>query len=164
MIDWQIVLRVRAKTEKDFAKLVGKYKEAESVKGKLEREHQNKKPKPKQFNVTLILFREKVVDHEQKSDNTTVNVDLPTGTSVSSALAQQKELRQAGKKVRRLNNLEQFYIGDFVVTLNGLNGNNDEGYLRSHLHQMLIKKDPSTSSKFHHVCHCSKTETNSLRR
>ena len=74
-----------ARTEKDFAKIVGKYQDAESVKGMLERSRE--KSKLRDVTITMMLFREK--DGETNED-TTVNVDFPAGTSVASALAQNK--------------------------------------------------------------------------
>ena len=67
-----------ARTEKDFAHIVGKHKDAESVKGLLERGR--KKRKSQCVSITLILFREQGKDPEY--EQTAVNVDFAAGTSV----------------------------------------------------------------------------------
>ena len=83
-----------ARTEKDFAHIVGKYKDAESVKGMLERGR--KTGKSKRVSITMILFREKRKNPE--NEQTTVNVDFAAGVSVASAAAQRKRVRQASNK------------------------------------------------------------------
>ena len=134
-----------ARTEKYFALIVGKYKDAESVKGMLERGR--KKGKSQRVSITMILLREKGKDPE--NEQTAVNVDFAAGTYVASAVAQQKQLREAGKKVRTTQGVEPFYIGSFDLKCNG----GDVSYLRSVEHKMLIKKAASTQQGFNDLCY-----------
>jgi len=97
-----------ARTEKDFAKIVGKYQDAESVKGMLERGRE--KRKLRDVTITMMLFREK--DGETNED-TTVNVDFPAGTTVASALAQKKEMRKAGKKSQKIRRTRTILLWGF---------------------------------------------------
>ena len=73
------------RTDKEFGRIVGKYKDAESVKGMLERGREQKRARD--ATVTLLLFRE---EDKERNEESTVNVDFPKGTTVASALAPKK--------------------------------------------------------------------------
>ena len=97
---------------------MGRYKVAEPMTGRLERERDRKKMK--NVMVTMLLFREKDEDPKQEAQHAkqpiTVNVDAP------SSLAKRRIEQTALADIRRqkkMGDLRQFYIGQFELRLNG---------------------------------------------
>ena len=128
------------KTDREYAKLVGKYGVTESTE--------------ENIMITLLLFREKEVDDKKKSDqDITVNIDFREGTTTAEALAIKKNIREAGakgtKKMKHLQGLEQFYYGDFEARVTKA----DLKWLKEDVtERMLLRKDELTKEAFFKLC------------
>jgi hypothetical protein len=173
------------KTDREYNKIVGKHKDAESVKGKLTREIDAKRKEEENIMITMILFREKEADpkaEKRKSDReTTVNIDFREGVTVDRAQEIKKSVRQAAAKVvdasqdevvvtgrgrnikkevkesktRHMRDLKQFYIGQFEARVT----RDELKWLQDDVgERMLIRKEEATGADFRKVCNWLRKE------
>ena len=124
--------------DKEYDKVFGKYADAETQTGKLERESLRKKDNV--YSATMILFKH--VDDWSTESKQPPTFTLPTESAANKKHAIKRtadeiqELRVQGPLKRKLRDLRQYYIGSFNVRLDGY-----EMFQLEKLKDLVIRRD-----------------------
>ena len=119
------------RAEADYKAIIAKYKDAEPMTGRLDREIELKRLK-KRYNIsiTMILYRkaEKGEEAKEVAEEATVSVDVPNQE------AKEAITKQVRKRTHK--DLVQFYIGTFDLNIDEM----DERYLHG-VEETLIRRE-----------------------
>jgi hypothetical protein len=137
------------RAELEYEKVVAKYRDAQPITGRLNRELDKKRKSSEILaGITMILFR--VKDRSGEKQEVTVNVDGVGGEGAK------QDMREIGKKVkneltnknnktrRKCGDLEQFYIGTFDLRIDKL----DLDFLKKVENQMMRRGGTAEGSDF----------------